>query len=584
MKMNRMLRLFFILLCAISAEAETIAINGIKWREWSPAIFEEAKRDGKFIVLDLEAIWCHWCHVMDKVTYANNEVIQKVNKNFIAVKVDQDSNPELSVRYQDYGWPATIFFNPAGEEVLKESGYIEPEDFIRKTSDIIAGKKINEDTEDKKQETFAGDVITELKSRHEKKADLQNGGLLSNHKFLHAFSVELTARNAINNVETQKAHLALTLDSNLKLIDPVWGGAFQYSTHGDWDHAHFEKIISTQSDNLKLYSLGYSIFKDEKYLKAARAIQKYLSNFLTDPNGAFYTSQDADVVRGEHSEKYFALNDAERRKIGIPAVDKNIYAKENGFVISALAEGYSFTGEQGMLNAAARAAEWIIEHRMADDGGFRHGEKDSDARYLGDTLSMARAFISLYLTTADKKWLVIAQKSLDFISQNFKHNNRPGLFSISNKTDSRLPPIQDTEENILGARTYNLLFHFTGNEKYKTMADEIYKFLIQKDIALERSTNPGIILVAEEIQSLPFHITVVGPKGNEDTESLFTQALQLPSVYRRIECWDKQEGSLTNPDVRYPQFNKPAAFVCSSKRCSLPIYKAEGLLKIRTAQ
>ena len=71
--------------------------------------------------------------------------------------------------------------------------------------------------------------------------------------------------------------------------------------------------------------------------------------FLRSPEGAFYTSQDADLVRGEHSEEYFALNDAGRRKQGMPVVDKHRYARENGWMIHALATAYTVTGERGYL-------------------------------------------------------------------------------------------------------------------------------------------------------------------------------------------------------------------------------------------
>jgi uncharacterized protein len=140
-----------------------------------------------------------------------------------------------------------------------------------------------------------------------------------------------------------------TLDAQRKLIDPVWGGVYQYSTDGDWDHPRFEKIMQMQAENLRIYAQAYTVWKDPAYLQAARQIRDYLRNFLTSPDGAFYTSQDADLVPGEHSGEYFALNDNERRRRGIPRVDQQIYARENGWAINALATLYAVTGDTADL-------------------------------------------------------------------------------------------------------------------------------------------------------------------------------------------------------------------------------------------
>jgi uncharacterized protein len=88
----------------------------VRWQEWSNDIFKKAQAQNKFVLLDLEAIWCHWCHVMDEKTYSQPEVRKLLNDKFICVKVDQDSRPDLSNRYGDYGWPATVVFNSAGKE------------------------------------------------------------------------------------------------------------------------------------------------------------------------------------------------------------------------------------------------------------------------------------------------------------------------------------------------------------------------------------------------------------------------------------------------------------------------------------
>ena len=98
----------------------------IDWQPWSDKVFEQAAAEHKFVLLDLGAGWCHWCHVMDELTYSDPKVIELLRAKYIAVRVDQDSRPDLSNRYEDYGWPATIVFNAQRGEIVKRRGYIPP--------------------------------------------------------------------------------------------------------------------------------------------------------------------------------------------------------------------------------------------------------------------------------------------------------------------------------------------------------------------------------------------------------------------------------------------------------------------------
>jgi len=86
-----------------------------------------------------------------------------------------------------------------------------------------------------------------------------------------------------------------TLDTQFNLIDPVWGGVYQYSTGGDWKEPHFEKIMQMQTENLRIYALAYAQWHRPEYLKAATDIHRFLKTFLMSPEGALYTSQNADA-------------------------------------------------------------------------------------------------------------------------------------------------------------------------------------------------------------------------------------------------------------------------------------------------
>src|SRR5438270_14068072 len=98
----------------------------IDWQPWSDSIFDTARKEKRFVLLDLGAVWCHWCHVMEEITYRDPRVIEEIRRHFVPLRVDQDARPDLSNRYEDYGWPATIIFDGAGRELVKFAGYVPP--------------------------------------------------------------------------------------------------------------------------------------------------------------------------------------------------------------------------------------------------------------------------------------------------------------------------------------------------------------------------------------------------------------------------------------------------------------------------
>src|ERR1051325_2298730 len=93
-------RFLFVFFASLALDAAAHAEESIVWREWSPEIFAQAKRENKFVLLDLEAVWCHWCHVMAEITYRDPKVIALMNSRYLAVRVDQDAPPDLANRYE----------------------------------------------------------------------------------------------------------------------------------------------------------------------------------------------------------------------------------------------------------------------------------------------------------------------------------------------------------------------------------------------------------------------------------------------------------------------------------------------------
>ncbi|MGH1351776.1 MAG: hypothetical protein ACRBBN_13365, partial [Methyloligellaceae bacterium] len=370
-----------------------------------------------------------------------------------------------------------------------------------------------------------------------------------------------------------------TLDAALNLFDPVWGGVYQYSDKVDWKSPHYEKIMSYQSQYMRHYTQAYSLWGDQKYLDAAKNIYRYLTTLMKDNKGAFYTSQDADLNTEIDGKKFYALNAEERKKLGMPRIDKNIYARENGWVITGLVALYNVTSDPKILAEAETAMNWIIQARQIKGGGFRHGASDKGGPYLGDNLAVGQAALDLYGATGNRKWLKLAANTGTFIGRTFK--NKAGGYITSAVSSSNVgvfaKPVVQIEENIQLARFLNTLNRYHGSKEYRDQAEHVMRYLVAEEVTKMRRFLIGIVLADDELSIEPAHITIVGKKGDPAAQKLHKAARELPIAYKRIDWWDKAEGPMINPDVKYPELEKAAAFACSNNVCSLPVFDPANL-------
>jgi uncharacterized protein YyaL (SSP411 family) len=556
-------------------------VSGIVWHQWSPDLFAQAKRENKFVLLDLQAVWCHWCHVMDDVTYSDPRVIALINQKYIAVKVDQDSRPDLSDRYENYGWPATVVFNGDAGEIVKRAGYIPPMPMARMLQAIIddpspgpsvtaaaaseAPVVAGADSALSKTERSA--MLTQFNSAY----DPKEGGWGTIHKFIDADAIEYEMNAARHGDAGAATRVRQTLDAGFHLIDPVWGGVYQYSTDGDWVHPHFEKIMQFQADDMRTYAAASVQFGDPRYAKAAEDIHRFLTGFLASPDGAIYTSEDADVVEGEESDKYFAMADAGRRKVGLPRIDTHVYARENGWAIASLCRLHDLLGDAAALEQAENAARWVLASRALPGGGFRHDDVDSAGPYLADTLAMGRAFLALYKSTADRQWLGRAQSAADFVATHLASRDG-GFVTSAASADPSFAPKAQVDENVAAAGFFNLLGHYTGNRADAASARLAMRYLATpRVVESRRFWVAGILLADDECSTDPLHVTVVGTKTDPSAIALYAAALRCPGTYSRVEWQDPTGPPLPNEDVDYPKLKHAAAFLCTANTCSAPI-------------
>ena len=317
----------------------------IQWHEWGEEAFATARRENKPMLLDIGAVWCHWCHVMDRESYDDPEVAAIVNEHFVAVKVDRDERPDIDSRYQvavqavsgQGGWPLTAFLTPDGKPFYggtyfpPNDGYGRPS-FKRVLLSIAnAYKEKNGDVVEQaamvesaiaQAESFAGrdgrisgSIVRAIEEAAFKMYDARNGGFGQAPKFPHPSVLDLLIERyarttaelrsagqpraaAPTGVDQLRSIITTTLEhmANGGVYDQLAGGFHRYSVDEHWVVPHFEKMCYDNSELLKNYVHAYQATGSEFFANVARDIIRWMDEWLSDrERGGFYASQDADI-------------------------------------------------------------------------------------------------------------------------------------------------------------------------------------------------------------------------------------------------------------------------------------------------
>jgi uncharacterized protein len=587
--------LIFILLSVVTAGARgstPTQSTALHWQPWSNAVFAQAQAEHKFVLLDLEAVWCHWCHVMDDVTYRDPNVIRLLNEKYILVKVDQDSRPDISNRYQDYGWPATVVFAADGSEIAKLQGYLPPRRMASMLQAVIddpsPGPSVQKEAafHPAAGSTLPPALLAQVRADYEAQYDTAAGGWGFGHKYLDRDSVEYAMRLAARGNVVYAKRAAQTLHNATALIDPVWGGMYQYSVDGNWHEPHFEKLISIQADALREYSLAFAQTQNPEDLAAAQSIARYVSNFLSDKTtGVFFVSQDADLHDGRENAPYFRLADSGRRARGIPRVDKHVYARENGWMIASFCDYYAASGDVDALTQAQRAAQWIVQHRSLPGGGFRHDDVDRAGPYLGDTLAMGQAFLALYNVSGDRTDLQRAEAAAQYIVAHFAPTSPgTGFVTSATRTNAAYPQHADRDENIALVRFASMLAFATGDTRYRATAAKAMRYLAAPSVA-RQPMAAGVLLADQDFTEAALHVTIVGLPSDPQFGALHAAALRSIASHELIELRDPADPHPLPTDISYPKLSRPALFLCTARACSSPVFQPQQVReKIQRAQ
>ncbi len=576
----------------------------IQWLRWSAEAFERADAEDKLILLDLTAIWCHACHVMDETTYRDSRVVAMLNVGFIPVRVEADQHPDITARYKQGGWPTTSILLPSGAIVFQanfltsdnmleglraadEAYRADKQGMAERVANVWARVESAERARRPSRGAIQPALLGHLLDVMQRRYDRVNGGFGDAPKFFEPDAVTLAFAHHFWNPDSGYRQMALfTLDRQLRLYDPVWGGFFRYAEEADWSKPHYEKMLYIQASNILNYLEAYQMTGLASYRDVVEGTVSYVMRVLADRDrGGFYASQDADVRKGNGvgvavpGDEFFALNDSQRLAMGTPAVDRTMLTDWNGMMAKALLKVAQAMGNDQAREFALTTLQRLYHERYQPGRGLAHFLRDGHARQFGllaDQVFFADALLEAFLTTGAPRYLAQAETIIaDAIrlledDQGGGYVDRPptapslGLLKF---------PHKDLRVNAALSMVLTDMLYLTGNPLYRDRARNLLQFITGNMPLPVAQTGRAI----HRFLHYPVHMVVVGDTASVEAQALFRRSLAVYVPGKIVRWLDPAMDALELGDVTFPRVPGAFAYICTERLCSSPVAQADEL-------
>jgi hypothetical protein len=567
----------------------------IRWREWTPEAFREAKEEDKPILLGISAVWCHWCHVMDETSYSDEEVIRLANERFVPIRVDNDQRPDVNRRYNMGGWPTTAFLSPDGE-ILHGGTYIPPDQMrasLEQVAEVWRDKRdelvarVREAREKEgAAEPRAGkltwDIVDQVGSLIRGQYDPQYGGFGREPKFpqpkLLRFLIDDFRRHRYPDVATM-IHKTLGAMAGGGMYDHVEGGFFRYSTTRQWQIPHYEKMLEDNAELLAIYADAHRLFPDAGYDRVARGVAGWMDATLWREDAQLFGgSQDAD-------EHYYTLDATERAKHDRPFVDRRIYTSWNALAGS----GYLRAGE-ALADAAiaerGRIAGRSLDRRMRGAAGELFHYDAGEGPELPDLLTDLAAYITELLDAYEaaighpEHFAIPLDKAVELatrIRDHLEDRDHGGFWDAPEREElGRVTKREKSiEDGAVAADALLRLAALTGDDAWRQSAMRALEGFVAEYRQWGQFAAAYASAVARALTE-PLVINVVGPADDRVANALWTVARASDDPARSLRRLDPRSDGALIEQSGYPP-DRVAAYVCVGTVCSAPIDDPEAL-------
>jgi len=546
--------------------------------------------------MDISAVWCHWCHVMDRTSYSDKEVIRLANSNFVPIRVDTDQRPDINKRYNMGGWPTTVFLTPNGD-LITGATYVPPNQMrilMRQVSDQysrstkkLQQKGIVEKRESESElgiltrlEPEASDlIVNEVVDMMLGAFDNLYGGFGDQPKFPQPDTVGLALEQYNLNKDRGLYILIIKTLNNMAsggMYDKEGGGFFRYATRRDWSIPHYEKILEDNAKLLTIYLDAYRILGIESYKEVVQEIVGYIESTLSNKKiGGFYGSQDAD-------EEYYQCSPSEREKRAPPKVDTNIYVGSNALMASAYLLASVILQKQDLQEFAIKTIHFLLKKCRNRNSMMYHSYSSDGPKppyLLIDQVLMAKSLLETYMYSSEKSFLKETEDLVKLVLDNFYDVKAGGFYDTLFENDSigalkvREKPI---DENSEAAELLVKLYDLTGHQEYVERAREtlgVFGEIYRGYGIMASSYAQSVYRFAAPATT----ITVIGPKSNPATTILSDVSLRFYAARKSVQVLDPSVDRDKISVLGYQVSDVPTAYACVGQVCLEPITNPEEL-------
>jgi hypothetical protein len=682
------------------------AHNPVDWFPWGEEAFEKARREDKPIFLSVGYSTCHWCHVMERESFQDEEIAALLNRYFVPVKVDREERPDVDRIYMTFvqavtgsgGWPMSVFLTPDLKPFFGGTYFPPDNRWGRPGFRYILERLAEAWMSDRERVVHSGEqLLHELRRYVEvipeptpfdtsllesgffafrRSYDARYGGFGEAPKFPRpvVFHFLLREYARTGNAEALEMTVA-TLEAMARggMHDHLGGGFHRYSVDERWFVPHFEKMLYDQAQLAVAYLEAFQITGRPSLAQTAREVLDYVLRDMTDAEGGFYSAEDADSVidpsqpevkgegafyvwrraeidavlgrpaadwfcyrygveedgnvaqdpHGEFAGKNIlyeahtieqtadhfgasteevaaALEEARAALRAVrnlrprPHRDDKILTSWNGLMISALAVAAQVLAEERYLQAARRAAEFILT-RLYDRGArrllrrYRLGEAAIPG-FLDDYAFLAQGLLDLYEAGFEIRYLELALELTERMRELFEDPQHGAFFSTAEEDSHLVLRIKDDYDgaepsgNSIAALNLLRLAAITGRAELRESAERTLKAFSSR-MRLAAAGVPQMLVALGWYLGRPKQIVIAGPAGDARTQSLLDVVRRrfLPHkvvlladdrTRARLAAWQPAVASM------HGLHGRPAAYVCENFVCREPVSEPEELARL----
>ena len=490
------------------------AYNPVNWNPWNKKYLEQAKKENKLVIISIGYSSCHWCHVMERESFEDSLAASLMNEKFISIKVDREERPDVDQVYMNAvqlmtgsgGWPLNVVALPDGRPIwggtyfskdqwinaLTQISNIytkEPERFINYANTLEKGiKSLDVINTDENKAEIGFEELEKYIENIASKIDKNHGGFSGAPKFMMPNNIHLLLRTGHQNNDKAILDLVnLTLEKMAYggVYDQIGGGFSRYSTDEKWHIPHFEKMLYDNAQLISLYSDAYLITKNESYKNVVYETINFVLQELTDSNGGFYSSIDADSKSLDGEEKegaYYIWTESELRSLlkdefklfaDYYNINKYGYWEDENYVLIKNRSDVEFSKEFNVSKEDIIKKKNVWKNILIRERSKRARPNIDDKILASWSGLMINGLVDAYSVFEEEKFINAANSCAEFILENMIKSDG-GLYHSHKDGTSKINGYLEDYSAVIQA--FLNLYENTLNEKWLNTADGLMKY------------------------------------------------------------------------------------------------------------